>query len=435
VLAASICGAVLLFVYTHYYFLPALFCLLVVAQTLLLIRFLENNNRRLQRFFDAINYSDFTLGFSPSQRGRSFDELNQRFNEVVAHFKANRIEKEEHYHYLQTVVEHISVGIIVFRRNGDVDLVNNAFKKILHLAGISHVKDLEKTSVGLGETLLALNSGESCLRKMFLGNELLNLSIYATEFRMRGEEYMLVSIQDIHDELEETEIESWQKLTRVLTHEIMNSITPIASLASSMKGLISREDGSYKTLEEMEPEQIVSLQDALQTIEKRSAGLLRFVDVYRNLTRIPKPGFRHFPVRDLFNRVGSLLQHDLDQYGIRLESRIFPEQLMLTADPDLIEQVLINLVLNSVYALKETRSPYINLTAFTEGGAVYILVSDNGRGITEDLIDKIFVPFFTSRKDGSGVGLSLARQIMHLHKGSIYVRSRPGEETVFTLAF
>jgi two-component system, NtrC family, nitrogen regulation sensor histidine kinase NtrY len=435
ILSLSIVATVLLAVYSSFVFTSILAGIISVVQVVLLIRYVEETNLKLIRFFDSISFSDFTATFSKPAQGKSFEELNHRFNSVIEQFRTSSKEREEHYNYLHTVVEHISIGIVVFRKNGKVDLVNNSFRKLLRIQGLAYIKELDKVDAQLAEAVMSLKSGSSCLRKLFVGNEFLQLSIYATEFRMRGEEYMLVSIQNIHNELEEKEIESWQKLTRVLTHEIMNSITPISSLASSVKDMVSTDDGSPKKIEDLEEDTLSGIQSALSTIEKRSGGLLNFVDIYRNLTRIPKPNFSHFPVRDLFNRVTGLFQVEFDKKGIRLECQLFPEQIMLTADPDLIEQVLINLVLNSIYAMREVKSPAVRFVAATYNGSTYIQVIDNGAGITEDLIDKIFIPFFTSRKDGSGIGLSLSRQIMHLHKGSIYVRSTPGVETMFTLAF
>lgn len=432
-LVVSIVATVLLAVLSSFLFTSIIAGVLSLLQIILFILYAETATRKTNRFFDSISFSDFTANFSNNPSGTSFNKLNRKFNDVINHFKASSKEREEQFDYLKTIVDHISIGVVVFQNDGRVDLVNNSFRKILHISSVHDIKDIKKVDLALAEAMISIKSGHSCLKKLFVGNEFLQLSIYATKFRMRGEEFMMISIQNIHNELEENEIESWQKLTRVLTHEIMNSITPISSLASSVKDLVVRNDGSPKKTEEIDDECLESVQLALTTIEKRSAGLLNFVEVYRNLTRIPKPNFSHFPVRELFNRVTNLMQTDLDQKGIRIECNVFPQQIMITADPDLIEQVLINLLLNSVYALRQTKSPQIRLVASADDGSSYIQVTDNGSGITEDLMDKIFIPFFTSRKDGSGIGLSLSRQIMHLHRGSIYAKSTPFVETVFTL--
>ena len=245
----------------------------------------------------------------------------------------------------------------------------------------------------------------------------------------------MVSLQNIHTELEAKEMDSWQKLIRVLTHEIMNSITPIVSLSSTVRGLLIDEE-KVKLKKEIDPDDVESAQSALSTIERRSRGLLNFVEVYRNLTRIPKPSFRHFDVGELFNNIRLLLEPKVEEQRINCTYKVVPPGLKLTADPDLIEQVLINLVINSIHAVRDVKEPRIDIVATSESlNRINILVSDNGYGIKPDNLEQIFVPFFTSKKEGSGIGLSLAREIMRLHKGNITVKSRPLVETRFTLHF
>jgi signal transduction histidine kinase len=271
---------------------------------------------------------------------------------------------------------------------------------------------------------------------MFIEDEFLQISAYATEFRMRGENFILVSLQNISSELEEKEIESWQKLIRVLTHEIMNSITPISSLASTVIQMLIEKSEEQISLNQLDEDDIEAVENALVTIQGRSQGLLNFVDIYRNLTRIPKPNFRYFPVSELFERCEQLLKPKLNQLSIACSNTINPENLMITADPDLVDQVMINLMLNAIDAVKDKKDPFVSVSAYTnKNGRVVIELSDNGYGIKPDILDKIFMPFFTSKKDGSGIGLSLSRQIMHLHKGTITVKSKPNIGTTFSLTF
>ncbi len=281
-----------------------------------------------------------------------------------------------------------------------------------------------------------MKPGDKNLAKLFIGDELLQLSINATSFRMRSEEYMLASFQDIHPELEQKEIDPWQKLIRVLTHEIMNSITPISSLASTVIGILEEVKENFPV---EDPNQLEAFEDVVQaiaTIENRSKGLLNFVEIYRNLTRIPKPNFRHFAVSELFDRSMELMSPKFDLIGIKSKVRIYPKELKILADPDLVDQVLINLLLNAIDAVKEEEEPQITIVASLNlNNRTMIEVADNGKGIKQDILDKIFMPFFTSKKTGSGIGLSLSRQIMNMHKGSISVRSKPGEGAVFTMIF
>ena len=409
--------------------------LLIILQIMALVRYVERTNRRLSVFFDAIRHSDFSSSFSDKGLGKSFDDLNLAFNEVIAEFQKTRAAKEEHFNYLQTVLQHVTTGIIVYKKDGRISMLNNAFKRMFRNSNLRFINDLEKIDQNLAELLQNVKAGDSELIKVFYNNELLQLSIKATEFRMQGEDFVLVSLQNIHTELEAKEMDSWQKLIRVLTHEIMNSITPIVSLSSTVKGLLIDEE-SVKLKQEIDEDDVESAQSALNTIERRSQSLLNFVQVYRNLTRIPKPNFRHFPIKDLFDNVEQLLLPKINERNIQCQCRIVPPKLMLTADPDLIEQVLINLVINSIHAVQEVENPKILILATAEGiNHVNISVSDNGYGIKPDNLEQIFVPFFTSKKEGSGIGLSLSREIMRLHKGNITVKSKPNVETRFTLHF
>lgn len=409
---------------------------LIILQLYLLIRFVERTNRKLYQFLQSIRHADFSSSFSDPGLGKSFEELSNEFNQVIEAFRRYRSEKEENFNYLQTVVQHISIGIIVFQRDGKVDIFNNAIKKMMRLRNLRSIQELSAIQGDLPEILLKLQAGDSVLVKLFIQDELLQLSINATEFRMRGEEFVLISLQDISAELDEKEIESWQKMIRVLTHEITNSITPISSLASTIHDVLFETANDKPALRKIDEEDAANMEGAVLTIQNRSQGLLNFVETYRNLTRIPKPNFRYFRVSELFDRSRQLLKPKFDQLGINCHSTVFPPDLMLTADPDLIDQVVINLLLNAIDAVKDVENPRISVLAtLNNNNRVTIDFSDNGSGIKPDILDKIFMPFFTSKKHGSGIGLSLTRQIMHLHKGSITVRSKPEEGTVFTLTF
>ncbi len=410
--------------------------LLFVAQVIFLIRYTEQTNRKLARFFASIRNADFTGSFMEQELGKSFDELHREFNAVIDAFKKTKAEKEENFNYLLTVIQHVSIGVMVYTHEGKVDVYNNAVKKLLQIKHLRHIRQLSALSEELSTTLFEARAGTKKLVKLFVGNELMQLSIHATEFLMHGEKYLLVSLQDIHPELEQKEVESWQMLIRVLTHEIMNSITPISSLASTVQDILLGFRKNRQELPEDEKEDLENITSAIATIERRSKGLLNFVELYRNLTRIPKPNFRYFPVSDLFRRALELMEPKFDQFGIEVSTRIFPGDLKLLADPDLVDQVLINLLLNAIDAVKETEEKQITLTASVNlNNRTLIEVTDTGTGISQESMDKIFMPFFTSKKTGSGIGLSLSRQIMQMHKGSLSVRSAPGKGATFILVF
>ena len=391
-----------------------------------LVRLVDRTNRDVARFLRSVRYSDFSQTFSANGWGESFADLNSALMDVMDDFRSARSDTEEHYRFLQTVMQHIGVGLISFRRDGSVGLVNNAAKRLVRVQHLKNIGGLNDFSPRLVQTLSSIRSGEKRIVKVVDGDELLELVIYGTEFKMHGTPYTLVSIQDIQTELEEKEIEAWQKLTRVLTHEIMNSITPISSLATTVHELLDEEGADHKE----------DVREAVQTIERRSQSLLRFVQAYRSLTRIPRPDLTIFPVTDLFASVEQLFRSELEQNEIALRISVDPSQLDLTADATLIEQILINVIKNSVQALSGTNGGWIELRAWLgERGRPVVQVTDNGPGIEPEALEKVFIPFFTTKKDGSGIGMSLSRQIMRQHGGSMGVKSRPGEETIVSLRF
>ncbi len=403
---------------------------LIIYQVWSLIQTVDRTNRDLTRFFQSVRFGDFTQSFRAREPDKPFAGLHAALTEVMEAFRKARAEKEEQALYLQTVVQHIGMGLLVFQPTGEVDLVNDAAKRLLKVVQLKNVHSLEADHPDLVKALLGMESRERALVKAEIGGELLQLSLYATELKLRGKGFRLVSVQDIRGELEEKEIEAWQRLIRVLTHEIMNSMTPISSLASTVQDLVVRTGAGTA-----DPETRADIQTALQTIQKRSEGLLHFVDGYRNLARISKPKLQFFPAQDLFKNVEQLLRGRLAERKVSLAISAHPPNLELLADPDLLEQVLINLVLNAADAVQEAAIPSVEMAAsLDERGRPVIRIKDNGAGIPPENLDKVFVPFFSTKEGGSGIGLSLSRQIMRLHNGSITVASTPGE-TVFTLRF
>ncbi|HCA81644.1 MAG TPA: ATP-binding protein [Bacteroidetes bacterium] len=435
-LGASLFVLFYLFSQTTLYATATVVALVILYQIYELIRHVERTNFELSRFLRSIRYADFSQTFSSRGRGSSFDALNTAFTEVVEEFQKARAEKEEHFQYLQTVVQHIGVGLLAFTPNGEVALVNTAAKRLLGIDQLINIKSLEPVSASLVRTLFSMRSGQKVLVKTEIHKEPLQLIVSATELKLRGELHTLVSLQNIRSELDEKEVEAWQQLIRVLTHEIMNSITPISSLASTVNEMLTSSHPAEDHPKVPTPDLIRDIRGAVQTIEKRSQGLLHFVDAYRSLTKVPPPKFQIVSVKELFGQVEQLMHQRLAESRIVLSQRLEPSSLELTADPGLIEQVLINLILNAAEALHESPEPLITLSAYIgERGRVTIEVADNGPGITKEVQEKIFVPFFTTKPNGSGIGLSLSRQILRLHGGIILLNSEPGKQTVFTLRF
>jgi nitrogen fixation/metabolism regulation signal transduction histidine kinase len=433
-LSGSICLLAFLLFKTEFIAASIFLGLIGAYQIYSLIRYVTKTNGDLNRFLLSVRHSDFSQSYTNKLKGSGFDELNTAFSEVTKEFQQAKIEKEEHFRFLQTIIDHVGIALIAFNPDGEVELINNAAKKLLKIPRLGNIKDIESISSGLADKLSSISPGDKDLVKFKQGDNLLQLSIYATGFILRQQQLNLVAMQNIQSELEEKEMISWQNLIRVLTHEIMNSITPIASLASTAAGLL-KDDKECKVPEGLN-EVITDVGHAVKTIEKRSKGLITFIDNYRKLTRIPKPDFKIVQVKDLFERVESLMAEQFERHSIRFRMQVDPESLTITADPALIEQVLINLCKNSVEAISGVSRPKIKLKAGTDGlGNPVVKVIDNGKGIAEDVAERIFIPFFTTKPEGSGIGLSLSRQIIRMHKGTIGVTSTPKERTVFKLRF
>ena len=432
-------ASVFLFFYalnTDFRILPVLIGIVIVFLVFSLIHYVDRTNRDLTSFLESIRFSEFTRSFQIEGMGNSFNELNKAFNDVINDFQKVRSEKEEHFHYLQSIVQNIDVSIIAYRKDGTVEMINKAAKKLFQIHSLKNIKGLEQVSPELVNTLLNISPGENTLVKVQDQDDILQLAIYATELKIKEKLIILATINNIQNVLEEQETEAWQKLIRVLTHEIMNSITPIASLSSTLEIMLKgiTEEGNVK--EDLDLDSVLEIQQALQTINKRSTGLLHFVNTYRNLTRIPKPNFKIFPVKELFNNIHLLMEEELAESKINFITKIDPDNLTVSADDQLIEQVIINLIRNSIHALDNRFNPTIELKAFyNKRGRVTMQVADNGKGILPEVLDKVFIPFFTTKQSGSGIGLSLSRQILRLHNGTISAHSVPNQETVFTLTF
>jgi nitrogen fixation/metabolism regulation signal transduction histidine kinase len=435
-----LCATVFTFFYllfrTSLYSAIFIIGVLILFQIYIIIRYVEKTNRDLTRFFQSIKYGDFSQTFKDEGFGPSFASLRAALDEVSAAFRKTRTEKEEHYHYLQTVVQHVGIGLIAFSADGEVELINTAAKRLLKVPRLKNIKSLEEFSPKLVKTLLKIKPKQRALVRVEDNNEMLQISLYSTEFKLGTEKYCLVSLQNIQSELEEKELDAWQKLIRVLTHEIMNSITPISSLATTINGMMKESQkvsGSKKITNE---ETIEDIHQALNTIQKRSEGLLHFVQAYRNLTLIPKPNFQIFRVKEIINRVEKLMKANIDENKIHFTTQVEPPTLELTADPEHLEQVLINILLNALQSVEGQKEARIFLKSnLDERGRILIQVTDNGPGISKDNLDKIFIPFFSTKEGGSGIGLSLSRQIVNINKGSIGVYSMPKKRTTFTLRF
>ena len=408
----------------------------ILLQVWLLIRLQERTNRLFLRFLNSIKYDDFTELFHTKGEGRRQQELALRLNEVMHKFREVRAEKEANMQYFEAIVQHIGIGIITYKPNGSILLLNNAAKKLLRVGQAQQVKELVPVSPELAQSLQQLEHGEKVLVPLRQEGEQANLSVHVMELSLLGDRIRLASIQNIQRELEEKEMEAWHNLIKVLTHEIMNSVTPIASLSASASEEISSYTDTTSEEVTLLREELADIGQCLQTISRRSDGLIRFVTDFRNLTTIAVPQLNRFNVSELLQEIKMLMREQLAAKEVKLQVEVPADSLLLSADRSMVEQVLINLVKNATEAVQEQAGAQIILRAYLdERSRVSIEVADNGSGMTPEAMSKIFIPFFSTKKTGSGIGLSLSRQIMRLHKGTISVQSELGQGTRFVLRF
>ncbi len=387
----------------------------------------------VEQFVESIHYRDFSRYFDVKEAPQELQSLRQGFNEINSTFKLISREKETQYQYLQKILELVNTGILSYEhKSGEIGWMNESFKNMLGVPYLKTISSLERRDAGLYQEILNLRPGENKIISITKDKNVFKTLMAATAFQTDSRVYKLVAFQDVNEALDETEAKAWQKLLSVMTHEIMNSVAPISSLAETM---LHRLRESARMLKG-QPGALEDLELGIGTIRRRSEGLLKFAETYRNLNKITTLNLKRVFARDLFENLHHLMQPTLDQKRIEIEILLIDTDLSLEADTNLIEQVLINLVVNAIEAVKDREEPLISLSAYAGShGRAIIKVADNGLGMSPEVIENIFIPFFSTKKNGSGIGLSLCKQIMLLHKGNIQVQSVESVGSAFYLHF
>jgi two-component system nitrogen regulation sensor histidine kinase NtrY len=408
-------------------------CPLLVYELIDMIRFQKKAQDEVSQFVESIHYRDFSRHFDVRKAPTELKPLRKGFNEINTTFKLISRERETQYHYLQKILELVDTGILSYEyETGETGWINEAFKNLIGIPYIKTIYSLEKREEELYKEIINVKPGESKVITITRNQQLIKILINASVLRSDDKVYKLVAFQNVSEALDETESRAWQKLLSVMTHEIMNSVAPISSLADTLKNRLQSPEIANSPVSS----QLEDLELGIDTIKRRSEGLLKFTESYRNLNKISKLDLKKILVRDLFENLNSLMQPSLEKKHIELEIVLRDPALAIEADINLLEQVMINLMVNAIDAVKDKEHPRISLAAeMKANNRVIVKVADNGSGIPTELLDKIFIPFFSTRKTGSGIGLSLCKQIMLLHKGNIQVQSAEGKGSAFLLQF
>jgi two-component system, NtrC family, nitrogen regulation sensor histidine kinase NtrY len=405
---------------------------LTVYEIIDLIRFQKKQQDEVSQFVESIHYRDFSRHFDVRKAPNELKPLRKGFNEINSTFKLISKERETQYHYLQKILELVDTGIMSYElETGETGWINEAFKRLIGVPYLKTINSLEKRDENLYKEVMALKPGDSKILTISRNQQLVKVLVTASVMRSDDKMYKLIAFQNVSEALDETESKAWQKLLSVMTHEIMNSVAPISSLADTLKNRLQ----SPEIKESSAGGELEDLELGIDTIKRRSEGLLKFTESYRSLNKITKLDLTKIPVRDLFENLNSLMTPTLEKKNIELDIILRDPMLTIDADINLIEQVLINLLVNAIEAVKDKEEPQITLSAEVTGTKTQVKVSDNGSGMPPEILEKIFIPFFSTRKTGSGIGLSLCKQIMLLHKGNIQVQSSEGIGSAFIMTF
>ncbi|QTE38281.1 HAMP domain-containing sensor histidine kinase [Mucilaginibacter gossypii] len=405
---------------------------LVAYSVVDMIRFQKKAQDEVNQFVESIHYRDFSRHFDVRKAPNELKPLRKGFNDINTTFKLISRERETQYHYLQKILELVDTGILSYEEEtGETGWINEAFKTIIGVPYLKTVHSLEKREPSLYAELIKLKPGDSKIITVTRNQQQVKILVNASLMRSDDKLYKLIAFQNVNEALDETESKAWSKLLNVMTHEIMNSVAPISSLADTLKNRLQSPD----IAESLPHSDLEDIELGIDTIKRRSEGLLKFTESYRSLNKITKLDLNKIMVRNIFENLNSLMTPTLEKKKIELEIILRDPTLAIEADINLIEQVMINLLVNAIEAVKDREEPRITLTAEIQGGKTFVKVIDNGLGMPPELLDKIFIPFFSTRKTGSGIGLSLCKQIMLLHKGNIQVQSTEGKGSAFILSF
>lgn len=420
--------------HTQWYLTTTLCAAAALVQVAFLMRFAAQSSREVARFLDAISFDDTSQSFSELSGDGAHRELGAAMARVLDLLRASRSAREEQARYLQTLLAHVPVALLSVDERGRVLLLNMAARRLFETA-LTEAAQFTRYGESFAVGMESLRPGSSAILRVERTSGALLLKAAATDVALGGLRRRLISLQNIETEMSAQELAAWQTVIRVMAHEVMNSLTPVSSLAATARDLVG-DVLSQLPAGDPRAAALTDASDALETVARRSEGLLHFVQNHRRLTKPLVTQVEVAPIHRVFARIQRLLASDLAAREIQLTASVEPETQEIAADADLLDQALINLVRNAIEALRDVPSGHITLSARRHpDGRVVIAVADNGPGIAVDQRDKIFVPFFTTKRQGSGVGLTLVRQIATAHGATVDVSQTPGGGATVSLRF
>ena len=420
--------------FTERYVLSGIAFLFIIILTSALIRYVNQTNRKIAYFFDAIKNEDFTLRFPEKLSVKSLEELNHSLNMLNEMIQEIHLKKQAQEQYYQEIIKQADIGILTINVKGHILFANRTIENLFDYSPLNHIKQLSQVDAKLYALFEELKPFERKLVQLTNEREKKQLALKSTSISFEQKELLLVVVQDIHKELDEKETDSWVKLIRVLTHEIMNTLTPITSISESILKYYKSDRGLVE-LKDFNESHIQNTVKGLEVIKEQGGDLMDFVQSYRSFLSLPKPDKSLISARRLLDKVKVLMNQENDKTDIEFSVTTDPIDLEIYLDEKQISQILINLSKNAIQSLNGQENGKVKISAgITKEDKKFIQVIDNGPGIPPEVIDEIFVPFFTTKDTGTGIGLSLSKQIMHLHGGSIQVRSNT-KHTIFSLSF
>jgi two-component system nitrogen regulation sensor histidine kinase NtrY len=435
VLCANFTAIAFLIQQTQLAYTVGLLVVLALIQVIDLLWYVNSAQRDLAKFLFAIKYDDYSVNFADKKLNKQFSNLSQAFQDIIDKLRFARIEKESQLQLFKTLLEKLAIGVLVFdTETKTIAIMNNSASKLLNMPNPKYWDRLKKREPNFASVAESLEFGGRKLATLEEQGMKKELSVDVSFVKIANTRYSVIAFQDIRDEIEQKEVEAWHKLIRILTHEIMNSITPVSSLSETMMTMLQQNHKPISA-RDLDDETVEDLVLAVNTINKRSNGMLEFVDDYRKLTRLPAPNFELTRINEIFTDILSLNKAEIDNRNILAEIKNDSQHINVKCDKKLIEQIIINLFSNSFYALKNTKNPTIKMVAEATDKRIFIHFSDNGSGIEKEKLQRIFIPFYTTKQRGSGIGLSLSKNIMQMHQGTLSVVSNPDVETTFTLNF